>query len=58
MTISTRRYQVVLGNTLQTIAARLLGNANRWTEIYALNLDRIERPDLLYPGQFLKIPPT
>ena len=55
---TTRRYQVVGGDTLYDIAGRLLGNVNRWPEIYALNADKIEDPDLIYPGQVLKIPAT
>lgn len=53
-----RRYQVVGGDTLYDIAGRLLGNVNRWPEIYNLNKDKIEDPDLIFPGQVLKIPAT
>jgi nucleoid-associated protein YgaU len=55
---SARRYQVISGDTLYDIAGKLLGNVNRWPEIYALNRDIIENPDLIYPGQVLKIPAT
>lgn len=55
-TITTRRYQVVKGDTLYDIAGKMLGNVNRWPEIYNLNKDKIENPDLIYPGQVLKLP--
>lgn len=57
-TISTRRYQVVKGDTLYDIAGKMLGDPNRWPEIYNLNKDKIEDPDLIYPGQVLKLPAT
>jgi nucleoid-associated protein YgaU len=51
-----RRYTVVSGDTLYDIAGKLLGNVNRWPEIYALNTEIIDNPDLIYPGQVLSIP--
>ena len=54
--ITTRRYQVVKGDTLYDIAGKTLGDVNRWPEIYNLNKDKIENPDLIYPGQVLKLP--
>ena len=54
--ITTRRYQVIKGDTLYDIAAKTLGDPNRWPEIYNLNRDKIEDPDLIYPGQVLKLP--
>jgi hypothetical protein len=53
-----RRYSVRRGDTLYDIARRLLGNPNRWPEIYERNRDKIEDPDLIYPGQVLRIPAT
>jgi len=55
-TIEDRRVTVVKGDTLFDIARRLLGDPNRYPEIYELNRDKIENPDLIYPGQVLKIP--
>jgi nucleoid-associated protein YgaU len=57
-TQTTRRYRVVEGDTLYDIAARLLGNANRWPEIYALNQGKIDNPDWIFPGQVFQIPAT
>jgi nucleoid-associated protein YgaU len=53
-----RTYTVVAGDSLSKIAKKLLGNANRWHEIHELNKDTIKNPDLIRPGQVLKIPAT
>jgi nucleoid-associated protein YgaU len=47
---------VVAGDSLSKIAKKLLGSANRWREIHELNKDAIKNPDLIRPGQVLKIP--
>ncbi|HEV7731599.1 MAG TPA: LysM peptidoglycan-binding domain-containing protein [Candidatus Binatia bacterium] len=52
----SRTYTVVAGDNLSKIAKKLLGNANRWKEIHTLNADTIKSPDLIKPGQVLKIP--
>jgi nucleoid-associated protein YgaU len=51
-----RTHTVVAGDSLSKIAKKLLGNANRWREIHELNKDTIKNPDLIRPGQVLKIP--
>jgi nucleoid-associated protein YgaU len=51
-----RTYTVVAGDSLSKIAKKQLGDANRWREIHQLNADTIENPDLIHPGQVLKIP--
>ncbi len=48
-------YRVRRGDTLGAIAQQVLGNANRWPEIYALNRDRIARPALIMPGLQLRL---
>lgn len=47
-------YQVVQGDTLETIATRFLGNFAEWTNIAQLN--NIRDPNNLIPGQPLLIP--
>jgi len=49
-------HTVVAGDTLSKIAKRFYGNANRWHEIFDANRDQISNPDLIRPGQVLKIP--
>ena len=49
-------YVVVAGDSLSKIAKRLYGDANKWRQIYEANKDLIKNPDLIHPGQTLKIP--
>ena len=53
---SSTTYIVVKGDSLSKIAKREYGDANKWRTIYEANKDLIEDPDLIYPGQELKIP--
>jgi len=49
-------YTVINGDTLSKIAKRRYGKANMWRLIYEANREKIENPDLIYPGQVLRIP--
>ena len=49
-------YTVESGDCLWLIAQELLGDGNRWTEIYEANKDVISDPNLIYAGQALTIP--
>ena len=49
-------YVVVKGDTLSSIARRQYGDAHKWGRIYEANRDLIKDPDLIYPGQHLRIP--
>jgi nucleoid-associated protein YgaU len=53
---SERTYVVVKGDSLSKIAKREYGDANKWQTIYEANRHLIKDPDLIYPGQELKIP--
>ncbi len=44
------------GDSLWKLAAHHLGSGERWPEIFALNEDLIEDPDLIYPGWRLRLP--
>jgi nucleoid-associated protein YgaU len=55
---TARTYTVVKGDSLSKIAQRLLGDADRWREIHDANRDQIRDPDLIQPGQVLKLPPS
>lgn len=55
-TTAERTYTVVAGDSLSKIAKRQYGDANAWNRIYEANRDIIRDPDLIYPGQTLKIP--
>ncbi|CAG7856521.1 hypothetical protein MCAMS1_01037 [biofilm metagenome] len=49
-------YTVVSGDNLSKIAKHFYGNANAWQKIYDANRDKISNPDLIHPGQVLRIP--
>jgi uncharacterized protein YidB (DUF937 family)/LysM repeat protein len=49
-------YTVVSGDNLSKIAKHFYGNANDWQKIYDANRDKISNPDLIHPGQVLRIP--
>ena len=53
---AAQTYTVNKGDTLSKIAREFYGSANRWHEIYDANRDQISNPDLIQPGQVLKIP--
>ena len=52
----TRLYTVVQGDSLSTIASRLLGKGTRYKEIFALNSDRLNDPEDIKIGMTLRIP--
>ena len=49
-------YTVKKGDSLSKIAKRVYGDAQQWRKIYEANRDLIENPDLIHPGQVLKLP--
>lgn len=49
-------YIVRAGDTLSSIATRTLGSAARWTEIQALNRDRVSNPNALRTGLEIRLP--
>ena len=53
---SEQSYTVVAGDSLSKIARRFYGDANKWPRIHEANRDQIEDPDLIHPGQKLRIP--
>jgi len=53
---AAQTYTVVKGDSLSKIAKHFYGNANRWHDIFDANRDQISNPDLIKPGQVLKIP--
>jgi nucleoid-associated protein YgaU len=53
---AAQTYTVAKGDTLSKIAKEFYGNANRWHDIFDANRDQISNPDLIRPGQVLKIP--
>lgn len=49
-------HTVVSGDTLSAIAKKYYGNANKYPQIFEANKPMLKSPDLIYPGQVLRIP--
>ena len=49
-------YVVESGDTLWAIATATYGDGNRYPEIFEANKPMLSDPDLIYPGQVLRIP--
>ena len=50
-------YEVKPGDSLSKIAKAHYGKASDWQRIFEANRDIVKDPDLIKPGQRLKIPP-
>ncbi len=50
-------YTVVKGDNLSKISKQFYGDPNRYTQIFEANKPMLKSPDLIYPGQVLRIPP-
>ena len=50
------RHQAVLGDTYWSLAEHHLGDGSRYSEIDALNHDRIPNPSMLLPGAIVLLP--
>ena len=53
---SARTHTVKKGESLSKIAKRVYGDAQQWRRIYDANRDIVSDPDLIHPGQVLKLP--
>ena len=53
---SLKTYTVKSGDTLSEIAKRELGSATKYMDIFNANRDQLNDPDMIKPGQVLKIP--
>jgi len=49
-------HTVIRGDTLWGIARAHLGDGRRYREIFELNRDQIQNPNLIFPGQVLRLP--
>jgi uncharacterized protein (DUF2235 family) len=49
-------YQVKRGDQLRALARDLLGDPNEADLIFQANLDKLDSPDRIYPGQMLRLP--
>ncbi len=55
--VGEQTYTVQKGDTLSHISQQFYGKASRWNRIFEANRDQLDNPDLIKPGQVLKIPP-
>lgn len=53
---SGKTYTVKPGDTLSKISKAHLGDANAYMKIYEANRDQLSNPDLIKPGQVLRLP--
>ena len=51
-----KTYVVQKGDSLSKIAKHEYGDASKWPKIFEANKDTIKNPDLIHPGQSLRIP--
>lgn len=54
--VPARTYEVVAGDTLSKIAKRFYGDAAKYPKIFEANRDQLKDPNVIKPGQRLKIP--
>lgn len=52
-----QHYTVVKGDTLSKISKQFYGDPNKYNAIFEANKPMLKSPDLIYPGQMLRIPP-
>jgi nucleoid-associated protein YgaU len=50
-------YTVKKGDYLSKIAKEVYGDASKYNVIFEANKPMLKDPDLIYPGQVLRIPP-
>ncbi len=53
---AARIHEVVAGDTLSKIAKQFYGDASKYPKIFEANRDQLSDPNLIKPGQKLKIP--
>ena len=54
--VQSRFHEVKSGDTLSKIAKEVYGDAMKYNIIFEANKPMLKSPDLIYPGQMLRIP--
>ena len=49
-------YEILKGDTLSGIAKKCYGDAMAYPRLFEANREGIKNPDLIYPGQKIRIP--
>ena len=52
----TQYYEIQKGDSLWKIAQEFYGNGNKYPDIFEANKEVIKDPDLIFPGQKIRIP--
>jgi len=52
----TQYYEIQKGDSLWKIAQEFYGNGNKYPDIFEANREVIKDPDLIFPGQKIRIP--
>ncbi|TKS55148.1 LysM peptidoglycan-binding domain-containing protein [Luteimonas yindakuii] len=55
--LDERSHTVAKGENLSRISKQYYGSANHWKDIFEANRDLLDDPDMIQPGQVLRIPP-
>jgi len=55
-TVEVNYYEVVKGDSLWKIAEKFYGNGSKYTGIFEENREVIKDPDLIFPGQKIRVP--
>lgn len=50
------KHEVKSGESLSKIAKQYYGSAGKYNAIFQANTDQLKNPDVIHPGQVLKIP--
>ena len=57
VTLEVEYYTIVSGDSLSKIAKNFYGNAMDYPKLFEANREVIKDPDLIYPGQKIRVPP-
>ena len=49
-------YTIESGDSLSKIAKKYYGDAMKWNTLFEANREVIQNPDLIYPGQVIRVP--
>jgi len=49
-------YTIAPGDSLSKIAKRVYGDPMKWPDLFEANKEVIQNPDLIYPGQVIRVP--
>lgn len=56
VTPTARFYTIEKGDSLWKIAQQHYGDGNKWQRLFEANREVIKDPDLIYPGQQIRVP--